>query len=61
MIYGVTFITPEGEKHTYNDWGLLPVGAAYLAPPEVQTHFINVPGMDGSLDAREAHDGLVHY
>lgn len=62
MIYGVTFINPvEGTKHTYNDWGLLQVGAAYLSPPEVQTHYIDVSGMDGSLDATEALDGFVHY
>jgi hypothetical protein len=30
-------------------------------PPDVQTEFIDIPGMDGRLDATQALDGIVHY
>ena len=61
MIYGVTFKKDDIAKHTYNDFGLLQVETAYLSPPEVQTRYITVPGMDGFLDATESLDGNVHY
>jgi len=54
---------PDSElvRHTYTDWGLLQVGKAYVSPPEVQELFVDVPGLDGSLDLTQALDGLVHY
>lgn len=61
MIYGVTFNRDDASRHTYTDWGLLQVGTSYVSPPVVQTRYINVPGMDGFLDATEALDGMVHY
>lgn len=61
MIYGVTFIDGEVQKHTYRDFGLLQVNPSYLSPPEVQTRFIQVPAMDGAIDATQALDGLVHF
>lgn len=61
MIYGVTFEKGGSRRHTYNDWGLLQVYASDLTPPEVQEHYIQIPGMDGAIDATEALDGFVHY
>lgn len=61
--HGATFINVQtGEsKHTYNDFGLYPSTVGMPEPPGVQTMFIEVPGMDGSLDATESLDGTVHY
>lgn len=61
MIYGVTFKKGDRALHTYDDWGLLQVGPASMSPPEVQTRFITIPGMDGVLDATEALDGTVRF
>ncbi len=61
MLYGVTFKKGTVSKHTLNDFGLYQVGAAYVAPPEIQSEKVVVPGMDGALDFTEALDGHVHY
>lgn len=60
--HGVTFINEEGaEKHTFTDFGIYPKTKGMPSPPEVQVEFIDVPGMDGRLDATQALDGIVHY
>ena len=61
MIYGAKFITDKGEKHTYNDWNLLQVGAARVSPPVPQTRTQIVPGRDGVIDLTQSLDGFVHY
>ena len=60
--HGVTFIN-EGdvEKHTFTDFGIYPKSKGMPDPPEVQTEYIDIPGMDGRLDATQALDGIVHY
>lgn len=61
--HGTTFINVRtGEsRHTYRDFGLFPSEVNMPDPPGVQTNFIEVPGMDGTLDATESLDGTVHY
>lgn len=61
--HGTTFINVKtGEsKHTYRDFGLFPSEVNMPDPPGVQTNFIEIPGMDGTLDATESLDGTVHY
>ena len=61
--HGTTFVDVlTGEsKHTYRDFGLYPSEVNMPSPPGVQTQFIEIPGMDGTLDATEALDGNVHY
>lgn len=61
--HGTTFIDVNtGEsRHTYRDFGLFPSEVNMPDPPEVQTRFIEVPGMDGRLDVTEALDGTIHY
>lgn len=46
MANGITF----GDKyHTYNDWGLKLL-SLYIPTPAVKENYIDVPGMDGSID-----------
>lgn len=60
--HGVTFIDDEGaEHHTFKEFGIYPKTKGMPDPPKVQKEFIDIPGMDGSLDASQALDGLVHY
>lgn len=61
--HGTTFINVKtGEsRHSYRDFGLFPLEVNMPDPPGVQTNFIDVPGMDGTLDATESLDGTVHY
>lgn len=60
--HGLTFINDDGEeKHSYKDFGIYPKTKGMPDPPKVQTEFIDIPGMDGTLDATQALDGNVHY
>lgn len=46
--------------HTYDDWGLK-VKNIDIGIPEAKTVYVNVPGMNGSLDLTEAQNGGVVY
>ena len=60
--HGLTFIADDGtRKHSFIDFGIYPKTKGMPDPPKVQTEFIDIPGMDGRLDASQALDGLVHY
>lgn len=60
--HGLTFIADDGtRKHSFTDFGIYPKTKGMSDPPKVQTEFIDIPGMDGRLDASQALDGLVHY
>lgn len=60
--HGLTFISGAGVKnHSFTDLSLYPKTKGLPDPPEVQTEYIDIPGMDGRLDASQALDGLVHY
>lgn len=53
MIYGVIF----GEKHTLNDWHLLPIKRPVIAYPPLKKQQIEIDGADGSIDLSEAVTG----
>lgn len=38
---------------TYEDWHLIPSSRPTIAPPGVETKFVTIPGMDGSIDLSE--------
>lgn len=48
--------------HTFSDFGLCWLqGGFELSEPEMQTHYVEVEGMDGSLDLTEALSGRPVY
>ena len=49
-----------GEKHTYNDWGLI-LTQKVISPPVPQLNLVTVPLRDGSLDLTETLTGDVKY
>ena len=57
MYHSVIF----GEKHTYDDWRLVPTERPVIVPPTQKTNFIDVPGADGSLDVSDALTGYPIY
>lgn len=63
-VVGLTDISDEylsitiGSKNTWDDWHLVPSSRLYVAPPEVKTEYIDIPGADGSLDFTGALNGL---
>lgn len=50
-----------GGYHSYDTWGLWLREAPKISPPEPQTHYVEIPGMDGSLDLTEKLFGTVKY
>lgn len=53
---GVTF----DDVHSYRDWGLK-LKQITIGLPETKTEYVDVPGMNGSLDLTEAQNGGVKY
>ncbi len=48
-------------KHTWEDWHLAPTSRIYVAPPEPKYNYIEIPGMNGSLDLTESLTNNVFY
>ena len=63
--YGATFYDDTdantGKKHTYVDFGLFPAGKPVITPPEAKTHYVDIPGADGTLDFTDKLTGEVYY
>lgn len=59
MFYSVTF----GDKNTWTEWGLIPAktGKIEFVPPPVKEEYVDVPGMNGSLDMTEVLTGYPVY
>ena len=49
-----------GEKHSYNDWGLI-LSSQTISPPTPQINMVSVPMRDGSIDITETLSGDVKY
>ena len=49
-----------GEKHSYNDFGLI-LSSVVISPPKPQTKSVAVPMRDGSIDLTEAVTGEVKF
>ena len=43
-----------GEKNTWSDWHLVSTSRPLVNPPSVKTHYVDIPGGDGSIDLTEA-------
>lgn len=56
-MYGVTI----GDKHTFDDFGLLLKKKPVIAPPEVKIIEIDIPGGDGKLDLSTVLNGYEVY
>lgn len=50
-----------GEKNTWEDWRLIPSSRPLVNPPNVKTHFIDIPGGNGSIDLTESLSGKPTY
>lgn len=47
--------------NTWDDWHLIPASRPLFNPPGVRTNYIEIPGMDGILDATELLSGRPLY
>ena len=48
-------------RNTWIDWHLIPLERPSIAPPEVKTKIVEVPGMNGDLDFTESLTGYPVY
>jgi len=55
--HSVTF----GSKNSWTDWHLVPSSRPVFAPPKPKTDYVDIPGMNGSLDLSEAVSGRPVY
>lgn len=47
--------------NTWDTWHLVPTGRLVVAPPEVKTEYVEIPGMNGTLDYSEVLTGAPVY
>lgn len=50
-----------GNRHTWEDWGLVPSSRPSVVLPSVKTNTIEIPGMNGVLDLSDIPFGTVTY
>ena len=48
-------------KNTYEEWEMYPTSRPHVAPPEVKTSYVDLPGADGGLDYTELLTGEPRY
>lgn len=48
-------------KHTYTEWGFIVTNNDIVAPPEIETHYVEIPGTSTILDLSEYVTGQVGY
>ena len=49
------------ERHTWNDWQLLPVKKPTVAMPGVSTTYVDIPGRNGSIDVSNYLTGGIVF
>lgn len=59
-MYGYHSIIISG-KNTYGEWEMYPTSRPHVAPPEVKTSYVDVPGADGGLDYTELLNEKPNY
>ena len=60
-LMGVTFISTNNEKHTYDDWGLSLSEPLIIPQPDPNITLVSVPGGNGFLNLTTAMTGEVTY
>jgi len=57
----IIVISNDHQYHTLDDWGLAIGNNNCISEPEMETKYIDIPGMDGQLDVSEALSGRPIY
>lgn len=58
--YGYHSIIISG-KNTYGEWEMYPTSRPHVAPPEVKTAYVDLPGADGGLDYTDLLTGEPRF
>lgn len=59
--YSIDIFNDELSINTWENWHLAPKERPSVAPPEVKTEYVEIPGANGSLDYTEVLAGEVRY
>ena len=57
MYHSITF----GDKNTWDDWHLVPSSRPVIAPPDVKSKTVDIPGADGELNLTDLLNGRPTY
>lgn len=60
MYHSITFGVNDKFFNTWDDWHIVPESRPVINPPSPKTNYVEVPGMDGSLDYTEALGSLKY-
>lgn len=55
--HSITF----GDKHSWNDWHLVPKSMPIISPPPIHTNTVEVPGANGYVDLTDFPTGYPTY
>lgn len=55
--HSISFNDGEHVYNTWDNWFLVPSSRPYVAPPDVKTEYVEIPGMNGALDFTETLSG----
>lgn len=61
MYHSLTITVGGTSKNTYTDWHLVPKVRPVFNPPKPKTHYIDIPGGDGSIDLTDTLAGRPVY
>jgi len=59
--YSIDIYNDSFKANTWETWHLIPNERPSIAPPEVKTQYVEIPGMNGALDYTEVLSGDVRY
>ena len=60
-MYSITFTNGNGSKNTWTDWMLIPTSRPVANPPEMKTHYVDIPGRNGTIDLSTFLTGEPSY
>ena len=58
---GTTFKVGGVSRHSFGYFGLYPHERPEIPPAEPKTHYVEIPGADGSIDMSEWPQGYMTY
>lgn len=61
MYHSITIGINDTWKNTWDDWHLIPASRPLVNPPPAKTSFVEIPGMDGTLDMTAAITGKAMF
>lgn len=61
MYHSIIFVDGRISKNTWDNWHLIPSSRPVVSRPSINFKYIDIPGMDGSLDVTNYLTGKPSY